>query len=123
MSTQHKSITVSFGSLHEAMAAKISLDSLRILGFVPVDRSLPFRAVIPMKIQPTSQFLTALAFAMLAHGLDAVAFAESDYILRAFRTGDSKAMLTICVPMRPLFEANSHRLNYPNFAIAPNSQH
>ena len=122
MQTQHKNITITVGALRDCMVAKINLDSLRILGFIPTNKSMPFKSIIPIKILSESSFLKTLAVSMIQNELDAVAFAEKDYIIRALHV-ESKILMMLCIPKKPLFESNSHVLNYPDFSLILNQKY
>ena len=120
--TQHKNVSISFGSLKTGIVVKGVSSPLKILGFLPSDKSMIFTFSSPIAILGEDSFLPTLAVSMIKNNLDAIVFSDRDLILRAYQiepTNGSakKLMLMLCVPKKRLFEGNSNILNFPDYSL------
>lgn len=77
---------------------------LKLLGFIPSDKSLPLKKIIPIKYVGGDKIFLRFAEPMIMHSVDGVVVGETYYILRAFHH-QNKLLLCLCELTNPIFQS------------------
>ena len=92
-----------------------------LVGFIPLDLSLPIKELIPIKYVGDDKIFLHMAQPMIDAEADAIVLGDTYYILRAFREND-KYLLALCRPVNPIFpsQAFDGKLFLKEFTSFPN---
>jgi hypothetical protein len=113
---------LAFGSLSHYVVAKGIPQKLQVLGFIASDKSMVFTSMTPVSPRGDG-FLQPITLSMIDNDLDAVLFADQDYVLRAAKLPKAgnepqdSYLLFLCTLSKPLFDACYSMLTYPHFSL------